>query len=94
MYLVGLGGGSARRPQPYFLGNLGYHDIPLFGPSPHEGDTMGRTEVLRTIKDSESEAERIHTDAATKASETISNARVKASESSSTGRQSANDEAA
>ena len=59
-----------------------------------EGDTMGRAEVLRTIKDSESEAERIRAAAITKARETISNARVKASESLSTGRQSADDEAA
>ncbi len=59
-----------------------------------EGDTMGRAEVLRTIKDSENEAERIRIDATAKASETISNARVTASETLSTGRQSADDEAA
>ena len=59
-----------------------------------EGDTMGRAEVLRTIKDSESEAERIRIDAAVDESEAISHARVTASEALSSGRQSADDEKA
>ncbi|MFL2493977.1 MAG: hypothetical protein ACJ0HH_04440 [Candidatus Thalassarchaeum sp.] len=55
---------------------------------------MGRAEVLRTIKETESEAERIRSKAEIKASETISNARVKAAETITAGRQSADDEAA
>ena len=58
-----------------------------------EGDTMGRADILRAIKDSESEAKKIQSDAESKASETVSNARVKAAESIHSGRQGADDEA-
>jgi|TARA_B100001013_G_C24374059_1_gene349380 vacuolar-type H+-ATPase subunit H len=55
---------------------------------------MGRAEVLRTIKDAESNAERIREQAESEAKGIVSNARVEAAEISSKGRQKADEAAA
>ncbi|RZD53478.1 MAG: hypothetical protein CXT64_02125 [Methanobacteriota archaeon] len=57
-------------------------------------ESMGRAEVLGTIKDAEDDAEKIRASADEKAKSLLSDARVKAAEAITAGRQSADEGAA